>query len=440
MIVSAISAGKWGEVAARLQTVLDTEGIAVLVEPGAAGRGRFYKALRNRIHQAPQNPASGNLLREVDREFAEALRKLPDDYIGGLLRAEFSWFLELTGWSSPCCSDWTATLWMPFAWCGSARATLREGCQKGNRQPRLAGSTLGAFGGFFKKTWRANDIMIGRLDAVCQLLECLLTRVALARAAHSPNLTAADMIRYGIESSAAAGLASEINAYLAKATAASDEDWSRLIDVLVEASHQEILEQEWPNVTRSALDQEYAWGQYDSRDTPPDEPYCARNRKWIRGKQRPDRILVGLAGKALAAGATPGFTPGELAGHSFAEEIPEPVLTELTLRGSLRAARSVVASAPSERARLVLEKNPLYEWVAGRIIPALYDWTRMRRTKPDLVIVLNTIVPSAALTLFALRVLFIIFPELNVHWHVWSWMIGFPALLFVLWLLFRRLF
>lgn len=440
VILSGISAGKWGEVAARLQTVLDTEGIAVPVEPGAAGRGRFYRDLRNRMGQTPQDPARGNLLREVDRQFAEALRKLPDDYIGGSLRAEFSWFLEFDRLVFPMLFGLDGHSVDPIRVVRFSPRDAQRGLSKGEPAAKVCGSTLGAFGGFFKKTWRANDIMIGRLDSVCQLLECLLTRVALARAAHPPNLTAADMIRYGIESSAAAGLAPEINAYLAKTTAATDEDWSRLIDVLVGASHQEILEQEWPNVTRSALDQEYAWGQYDSRDTPPDHPYDARNRKWVRGKQRPDRILVGLAAKAVAAGATPGFTPGELAGHSFAEEIPEPVLTELTLRGSLRAARSIVASAPSERARLMLEENPLYAWVAGRIIPALYDWTRMRRTKPDLVIVLNTIVPSAALTVFALGVLFMVFPGLGVHWHVWSWMIGFPALLFVLWLLFRRLF
>jgi hypothetical protein len=43
-------------------------------------------------------------------------------------------------------------------------------------------------------------------------------------------------------------------------------------------------------------------------------------------------------------------------------------------------------------------------------------------------------------TVFLLGVLFAVLPGLMVHWQVWSSMIGFPALLFALWLLFRRLF
>jgi hypothetical protein len=305
---------------------------------------------------------------------------------------------------------------------------------------------LGAFGGFFKKTWRANDIMIGRMDAVCQMLECLLTRVALARAGHLPNFTAANLTEYlpRLGDAEAGVLAGQINSYLRLATTASEADWSALIDALVSASHKTLLEQEWPTVVHCALEQEHAWGQYDSSDTPPDQPYDPKRLKWVRGKQRPDRVLVALAAKALAAGATPTFIPGQLAGHTFAEEIPEPILTELTLRGSLRAAKSFVASAPTDKAREILERNPVYTWVIGRIIPVLYDWTRMRRTKPDLVIVLNTIIPAVGITVFLLGVLFALLPGFNVPAKTWGTMIAAPlalaVLLFVLWRLFRKLF
>jgi patatin-related protein len=45
---------------------------------------------------------------------------------------------------------------------------------------KLAGNTLSAFGGFFKKSWRANDILWGRLDGLNRLLEATLTRESLS--------------------------------------------------------------------------------------------------------------------------------------------------------------------------------------------------------------------------------------------------------------------
>ena len=39
---------------------------------------------------------------------------------------------------------------------------------------KVSGDALGHFGGFFKRSWRANDILWGRLDARCQLIRALL--------------------------------------------------------------------------------------------------------------------------------------------------------------------------------------------------------------------------------------------------------------------------
>lgn len=52
----------------------------------------------------------------------------------------------------------------------------QRGFGKGkNLEERLAGLQLGAFGGFFKKSWRSNDILWGRLDGLNRLVDCLLT-------------------------------------------------------------------------------------------------------------------------------------------------------------------------------------------------------------------------------------------------------------------------
>ena len=44
---------------------------------------------------------------------------------------------------------------------------------------KLAGDQLNAFGGFFKKSWRSNDILWGRLDGLNRIVEALLTPEAI---------------------------------------------------------------------------------------------------------------------------------------------------------------------------------------------------------------------------------------------------------------------
>jgi patatin-related protein len=60
------------------------------------------------------------------------------------------------------------------------------------KAPKVAGSRLGHFGGFLDRTWRANDIMWGRLDTAERLLKCLIpespNRPALLEQAHDTIL------------------------------------------------------------------------------------------------------------------------------------------------------------------------------------------------------------------------------------------------------------
>ncbi|MDZ8055903.1 MAG: patatin-like protein [Aulosira sp. ZfuVER01] len=48
-----------------------------------------------------------------------------------------------------------------------------------NLEDKLAGDQFYAFGGFFKKSWRSNDILWGRLDGLNRIVEALLTPEAL---------------------------------------------------------------------------------------------------------------------------------------------------------------------------------------------------------------------------------------------------------------------
>ena len=49
-----------------------------------------------------------------------------------------------------------------------------------NQRSKLAGEQLGAFGGFFKRSWRSNDILWGRLDGVNRIVDGLITVEGIA--------------------------------------------------------------------------------------------------------------------------------------------------------------------------------------------------------------------------------------------------------------------
>ena len=50
----------------------------------------------------------------------------------------------------------------------------QRGCSAGKFADKVTGETLAHFGAFLKRSWRSNDILYGRLDGACQLIETLL--------------------------------------------------------------------------------------------------------------------------------------------------------------------------------------------------------------------------------------------------------------------------
>lgn len=68
---------------------------------------------------------------------------------------------------------------------------------------KVSGDSLSHFGGFFKRTWRSNDIMWGRLDARCQLIRALLDPARLRVAVEGQR--ARDKIRTDLDAFLGAG-------------------------------------------------------------------------------------------------------------------------------------------------------------------------------------------------------------------------------------------
>lgn len=153
---------------------------------------------------------------------------------------------------------------------------------------KLMGTSLNAFGGFFKRSWRSNDILWGRLDGLCELIETLLdherlrqiiendkSRDTLRRrlfGEHSQGSDADPIIPAldpaNLFPASSADTHNEIRQWLRKLVSengslqeALGDDFDHALTLLIEAAQLEILHTELPNVLYDAAIEQAEWGQ-----------------------------------------------------------------------------------------------------------------------------------------------------------------------------------
>ena len=448
--LTAISLEVWAQVEARLQQLLQA-GVPIPSDLEAASRDTFYKELRFQLDStsAPIDNQT-NLLDDIDNAFKASLNDLSNNgdpdvvRIAALLRNEFCRFLEVdrqlfllqvgSGFES---MDMIRVVrFSPL----DAQRCL----SKGKVEDKVRGSVLASFGAFFKKSWRANDIMMGRLDAACLMVECLLTKERLAalapqRTGAPVSVTESELRLYfphlGINASK---LANSINAYLASPDSATTEDWNLLVDQIVAACHDEIQREEWPRVIACSVEQEYDWGRYHKNTALPSVPFNLKNLVWNRAKARPDEVLVEVSAQAIAAGRIPPFAPGSVASGGFLSQMPETVLNELGALAAIRIGKGLLASISSKSLRKKVESNVFFKFPFNWIAPIFYNWARMRRTQPDTVIIFNTAIPVFCLTILAMD-LAVAFLGAHLAYRTWGLLVLSPLVLLWIWGgLFRR--
>src|SRR5688572_10353918 len=66
--------------------------------------------------------------------------------------------------------------------CRISPSDAQKGFSEREARTKTAGDSLAHFSAFFKRTWRSNDILWGRLDGVCELVETLFTGPAIESA------------------------------------------------------------------------------------------------------------------------------------------------------------------------------------------------------------------------------------------------------------------
>lgn len=447
-ILQQISTGVWGEVDQHLRALLYAK-VDIPPDTTAAARETFYEELNQSLHSVNKNaPAPAdpprNLLIALDDALKQWLRSLPDDEISAMLRNEFCRFLEVdrqifpvllgSGFESP--DTVHIVRFSPL--------DARRGYSDAPLKQKVCGVALSAFGGFFKKSWRASDIMMGRFDASCLLIECLMTKERLARMGVQQAPTTTDLLRYfpKLDAAEAASLAGAIKDYVSAPHTATADQWSNMLDQMVTAYHKQVYAEEWPRVQKCALEQEYAWSRYRRQNkavkqNAPVTQYDAQTLVWAAAKHKPDQVLVESAALAISSGALPAYRPGVAAGQGFLDQVPGTILEELGFLATMRIGKSLLASVPNEDKRKGIQSSKFYKWPFGIVTPVLYRWARIQRTEPESVIVLNTAIPTACLAVLLVAILLFVL-RVPLAWHVYGWLFGIPIVLFIIWsLLFR---
>lgn len=229
--LAQIAAEHWG----RLKAAMDARLLRRINIPACSVDGRLQ--FREELTDVPVR-SSVNILDAIDKALDDDLRSLAD---AQLLR-EFYGFLDVDRQIFPLRTGSGFESMTPIRVVRFSPLDAQRSLSKGEVSTKVRGLALGAFGGFLKETWRRNDLRMGRLDAACQLIECLLTKERLAS-------TGKDGLEQFIRQNAdnaylSQPLVSAIQNYLDLGDTATHKDWCGLIDILVAACHQEIHKEE----------------------------------------------------------------------------------------------------------------------------------------------------------------------------------------------------
>ena len=142
---------------------------------------------------------------------------------------------------------------------------------------KVSGDALYHFGGFFKRSWRSNDILWGRLDSICQLLDALVKPERLKALGDNDALRPvmrarlADVRAERVFPHSPAAAQERINRWLddvfddvpaTRQSALAPDPFAGMLELLTEAAQLEELRAEVPNVIEDAITEQAAWNQF----------------------------------------------------------------------------------------------------------------------------------------------------------------------------------
>lgn len=286
-------------------------------------------------------------------------------------------------------------------------------------EDKLAGETLYAFGGFFKKSWRSNDILWGRLDGLNRIVEALLTCDSvrkfpgfLTQQARQHNICnnfeqfKKDYFEFLLdESFSKAQLtvqeSQEIICCLGELANCENEQLtneaikeilSRLVPLLVLISHREIVNTDLKNVLEDAITEQLNWNRQrvksKKRNSKKVKTTDEEKNEEIRYQPTPgyfDHNVSALVATKLAKDAIndlslQGDTDGFFRNHyqigkeTVLDSIPTIVLANISTRFSL-ILRNIILTTLGER-KEYLRRSLIYN-VLDKSLQLFYWWLQL---------------------------------------------------------------
>jgi patatin-related protein len=307
---------------------------------------------------------------------------------------------------------------------------------------KVAGKALYHFGSFFKRSWRANDILWGQLDGICELSESLLTVERVKQIVGDDRWRARVRLRF-FEGDAGreqpptfrkrldpamlfphAGGASQTacRQWLAnllsddpqlRATALAADTFTTMVELFIESEQLEVICRGLPTVIGDAIDEQAAWNRFQvgtqtdqSSKSSAGAPPTTGPLPWVftpigRGTLDPFVAIVASAQRVRAAmdwfssddgnAPNPGSTKlgqffkahYQVGSEKILSDIPLPVLLQI-LALSLFALRNCILGVLDAPTRQAVQRNLLYVFVLDLPLRAFYAmailWQRAPRT------------------------------------------------------------
>jgi patatin-related protein len=287
---------------------------------------------------------------------------------------------------------------------------------------KVAGDVLYHFGGFFKRSWRSNDILWGRLDGACQLVEILMARDRIKSLMDKDGARSAIRVRL-FERGARDGAPSlgaifdpkvlfaragpdsqgQIASWLerllsddagARAEALEPGEFERMTELLIEAEQLQIIGEELPNVISDALVEEREWNRFrnpEGRFDPASEhfdPFLTS----LAAAQRAREELLSESATAPGTSDEAPTRPREtwlgryfrntykVGSEELLRDIPTHALLEI-LAVALLIVRNCILDVFGNNADRV-KRNPLYRFVLNPLLWVLYLLVVVSRRAP----------------------------------------------------------
>lgn len=279
---------------------------------------------------------------------------------------------------------------------------------------KLCGRQLGHFGGFLKASWRANDILWGKLDGACQLIETLLHhdlakgRVASVLAGPGPIL--ADFPAEDVE---------EVRTAM-KAVQEQPDDaatFDRLLEALIGAAQREIVRTELPKVIQAAIDQQKSWNQYAAHSdgasgggnpahpSSTNQPVFSADQTWSVGPRELDPAICDYAGEKMATDAEPAegwvryfesdrYRVGR---ERWNDSIPKPIVVEMVTTAALNMRNCLMKLAGKHADQI--RSSLIYRAFVNWPLSLAYFFVKFQRTAPEYGGVAIGVIGAVCLTL-----------------------------------------